>query len=117
MEIKNEEKFSSFTESIKQLDKQGFELMSDIKLLFDEISKVESSVDDTELKSQIESLKESIADIQLQKGDKGEDGKDGKNGINGKDGKDGRDGIDGLDGLNGKDGEKEIMEVLTQQKI
>lgn len=28
MEIKNEEKFSSFTESIKQLDKQGFELMS-----------------------------------------------------------------------------------------
>ena len=106
MEIKNEEKFSSFTESIKQLDKQGFELMSDIKLLFDEISKVESSVDDTELKSQIESLKESIADIQLQKGDKGEDGKDGKNGINGKDGKDGRDGIDGLDGLNGKDGEK-----------
>ena len=39
MEIKNEEKFSSFTESIKQLDKQGFELMSDIKLLFDEISK------------------------------------------------------------------------------
>ena len=106
MEIKNEEKFSSFTESIKQLDKQGFELMSDIKLLFDEISKVESSVDDTELKIQIESLKESIADIQLQKGDKGEDGKDGKNGINGKDGKDGRDGIDGLDGLNGKDGEK-----------
>lgn len=106
MEIKNEEKFSSFTESIKQLDKQGFELMSDIKLLFDEISKVESSVDDTELKIQIESLKESIADIQLQKGDKGDKGEDGKNGLNGKDGKDGRDGIDGLDGLNGKDGEK-----------
>ena len=106
MEIKNEEKFSSFTESIKQLDKQGFELMSDIKLLFDEISKVESSVDDTELKIQIESLKESIADIQLQKGDKGDKGEDGKNGLNGKDGKDGRDGIDGIDGLNGKDGEK-----------
>lgn len=108
LELKNEEKFSSFTESIKQLDKQDFELSSDIKLLFDEIKRIESDIYDTEILNQIEEIKSSIENIQLQKGEDGKDGLNGKDGINGKDGKDGkdgRDGIDGLDGINGKDGE------------
>jgi len=105
MELKNEDKFSSFTESLKQLDKQGFELMSDIKLLSDELSNIDKKINDTELKNEIESLKESIKDIQLQKGDTGEKGDKGDTGEKGKDGLNGRDGIDGLDGLNGKDGE------------
>lgn len=105
MEIKNEDKFSSFTESIKQLDKQGFELMSDIKLLSDELSNIDNKINDTELRDKIEELKQSINDIQLQKGDTGEKGDKGDVGEKGKDGLNGRDGIDGLDGLNGKDGE------------
>ena len=83
MEIKNEDKFSSFTESIKQLDKQGFELMSDIKLLSDELSNIDNKINDTELRDKIEELKQSINDIQLQKGDTGEKGDKGDKGDTG----------------------------------
>lgn len=104
LELKNEEKFSGFSKSIKTLDEQDILLSNDIKLLFDEIRNIENSIDDTELKNEIESIKLSIENIQLQKGDNGEDGKDGRDGIDGKDGLNGRDGKDGTDGKNGKDG-------------
>lgn len=103
MEIKNEEKFSDFSKSIEQLDKQDLNLSNDIDLLYKEISKIETDIKSFDVSEQIKELKLDIENIQLQKGDRGEDGKDG---LNGKDGNDGRDGIDGVDGLNGKDGEK-----------
>lgn len=94
-------------EMINQLDKQDFELSSDIKLLYDEIKNIEGSFDTSKIEKEIGTLKENISSIQLQKGDKGdkgEKGDKGKDGKNGKDGKDGRNGIDGINGLNGKDG-------------
>lgn len=97
-------------EMINQLDKQDFELSSDIKLLYDEIKNIEGSFDTSKIEKEIGTLKENISSIQLQKGDKGDKGEKGdkgdkgKDGKNGKDGKDGRNGIDGINGLNGKDG-------------
>ena len=61
---------------INQLDKQDFELSSDIKLLFDEIKNIEGNNDISKVESEINSIKESIDSISLQKGDKGDDGKD-----------------------------------------
>lgn len=61
---------------INQLDKQDFELSSDIKLLFDEIKNIEDKNDVSKVESEIISIKESIDSISLQKGDKGDDGKD-----------------------------------------
>lgn len=94
-------------EMINQLDKQDFELSSDIKLLFDEIKNIEEKNDILPVKEEISNLKETIRSIELQKGDKGDkgdNGKDGKNGEDGKDGLNGRDGIDGVDGTDGTDG-------------
>lgn len=102
MEIKNEEKFSDFSKSIEQLDKQDIELSNDIDLLYKELSKIEGDIKSFDVSEQIKELKSDIENIQLQKGDKGEDGKDGSNG---KDGRNGRDGIDGINGIDGKDGE------------
>jgi hypothetical protein len=105
MEIKNEDKFSDFSKSIEQLDKQDLNLSNDIDLLYKEMSKIESSIKSFDVSQQIKDLKSDIENIQLQKGEKGESGKDGINGKDGNDGKDGLAGIDGLDGKDGKDGE------------
>ena len=105
MEIKNEEKFSDFSKSIEQLDKQDLNLSNDIDLVYKELSKIEDSIQSFDVSEQIKELKLDIENIQLQKGEKGDKGEAGKDGANGKDGKDGRDGIDGIDGLDGKDGE------------
>jgi len=100
MEVKNEEKFSDFSKSIEQLDKQDIELSNDIVLLYKELSKIEDGIKSFDVSEQIKELKSDIENIQLQKGDKGDKGDSGKDGLNGKDGR------DGLDGLNGKDGER-----------
>lgn len=76
MEIKNEEKFSDFSKSIEQLDKQDLNLSNDIDLLYKEISKIEGDIKDFDISEQIKELKSDIENIQLQKGDKGDDGKD-----------------------------------------
>ena len=59
-------------EMINQLDKQDFELSSDIKLLYDEIKNIGGSFDISGVEKEIETLKESISSIELQKGDKGD---------------------------------------------
>lgn len=103
---------------INQLDKQDFELSSDIKLLFDEIKNIEGKNDISKVESEINSIKENIDTISLQKGDKGDKGEKGKDGKNGKDGKDGRDGVDGLDGKdgeNGKDGSPDTPEQIVEK--
>ena len=108
-------------EMINQLDKQDFELSSDIKLLYDEIKNIEGSFDISGVEKEIETLKESISSIELQKGDKGDkgdkgkDGKDGKNGKDGTNGKDGLNGRDGIDGLNGKDGSPDTPEQIIEK--
>ena len=108
-------------EMINQLDKQDFELSSDIKLLYDEIKNIEGSFDISGVEKEIETLKESISSIELQKGDKGDkgdkgkDGKDGKNGKDGTNGKDGLNGRDGIDGLNGKDGSPNTPEQIIEK--
>ena len=108
-------------EMINQLDKQDFELSSDIKLLYDEIKNIEGSFDISGVEKEIETLKESIGSIELQKGDKGDkgekgkDGKDGKNGKDGTNGKDGLNGRDGIDGLNGKDGSPDTPEQIIEK--
>lgn len=108
-------------EMINQLDKQDFELSSDIKLLFDEIKNIEDNYDTTGIQSEIDALKEKISNVELQKGEDGKDGLNGKNGINGndgndgKDGKDGRDGIDGLDGKDGENGSPDTPEQIVEK--
>lgn len=73
MELKNEEKFSGFSKSIEQLDKQDVELSNNVDLVYKELSKIEDSIKSFDVSEQIKELKSDIENIQLIKGDKGDD--------------------------------------------